>query len=63
QPISGGAAPSDKKNATPRIYGDKPLADWFQDNCKRGGLVKIEIISPTAIRIRTVATMPPRPSA
>ncbi len=39
------------------------MADWFQDNCKRGGLVKIEIISPTAIRIRTVATMPARPSA
>ncbi len=63
QPISGRITRSANRNVTPRISGNKPLADWFQDNCKRGGLVKIEIISPTAIRIRTVATVPPRPSA
>jgi hypothetical protein len=38
-------------NATPRIIGNKPLADFFKVNHRRGAFVRVEILSPTAVRI------------
>ncbi len=62
EPLSGRITRSANKNATPRIYGNKPLADWFQDSCRLGSFVKVEILSPAAIRIRNVSTAPSSPS-
>ena len=62
EPLSGRITRSANKNATPRVHGNKPLADWFQDNCKLGGVVKVEIMSLKALRIRNVATTPSSPS-
>jgi hypothetical protein len=51
KPRVGRISRSANRNATPRIFGNKPLADFFQKNFKRGGFVPIEIISLEAIRI------------
>jgi hypothetical protein len=50
-PLTGRISRSAQANGTPRVYGNKPLASFFQKNFKRGGFVSIEIISPEAVRI------------
>jgi hypothetical protein len=50
-PITGRVSRSANQNATPRIHGNKPLADFFQVHYKRGDSVKIEILSPTSMRV------------
>jgi len=50
-PIAGRVSRSANRNATPRIYGNKPLADFFQTKYKPGDSVQIDFISPTAIRV------------
>ena len=50
-PLVGRISRAANSNGTPRIFGNKPLADFFQKNFKRGGFVPIEIISLEAIRI------------
>ena len=39
------------KNATPRVFGNKALAAYFQQTCKRGGFVSVEIVSSAAVRV------------
>lgn len=51
QPVRGRVSRSANRNATPRVYGNKALIEFFQAHCRRGGLVRVEIISPTAIRV------------
>jgi hypothetical protein len=51
KPLVGRLSRSANSNATPRIYGNKPLVDFFQRNFKRGGFVSVEIVSPEVIRI------------
>ena len=51
EPISGRVSRRANLNATPRIYGNKPLATFFQANHARGGHVQVEILSPSAIRV------------
>lgn len=51
EPLVGRVSRSANKNATPRIYGNKPLADFFQKGFKRGDCVPVEIISLDAVRI------------
>lgn len=51
QPILGRISRSANTNATPRIFGNKRLAVFFQGHFKRGDLVSVEIISSDAVRI------------
>lgn len=51
RPLVGRITRSANRNATPRIFGNKPLADFFQKNFKKGGFVSVEIVSPEAVRI------------
>lgn len=51
QPLTGRITRTAQANGTPRIYGNKPLADFFQKNFRRGGFVSVEIVSPEAVRI------------
>ncbi len=48
---AGRVSRSANTNATPRVYGNKPLATYFQENCKRGEVVTVEFLSPTSLRI------------
>lgn len=50
-PIVGRVTRSANQNATPRIAGNKALAVFFQTQFKPGDSVRIEFISPTAIRV------------
>jgi len=49
-PTSGRVSRRDNTNATPRIFGRKALAEFFQRH-KQGDVVQVEIISPTAMRL------------
>lgn len=51
-PILGRITRTANRNGTPRVFGNKPLADFFQQQCGRGALVIVEIVSPTTLRIR-----------
>jgi len=51
RPIVGRLTRTANRNGSPRIFGNKPLRDYFQSSFERGGLAKIEIVSETAIRI------------
>jgi len=73
KPMVGRISRSANNNATPRIYGNKPLANFFQKHFKRGGVVSVEVTSLDAIRIggkadgpqaviKPVGTPPKRPS-
>jgi hypothetical protein len=55
QPIAGRVSRSANQNATPRVFGNKPLATFFQANYKVGDTVQIDILSPTAVRVRSGA--------
>ena len=50
-PLIGRISRSANSNATPRIYGNKPLANFFQKHFERGGVVPVEVISLDEIRI------------
>ena len=56
--IVGRVDRSANRNGTPRIFGNKVLANYFQQNYVRGARLPVEIISTTALRIggRTGAT-------
>jgi hypothetical protein len=51
RPLVGRISRTANSNSTPRIFGHKALADFFQKNFQRGGFVSVEIVSPEAIRI------------
>lgn len=51
QAVVGRVSRTANQNATPRIYGKKALAEFFQSTFKPGALVQVEIVSPTAIRV------------
>src|SRR5260370_38282648 len=51
KPVIGRVSRSANQNATPRIYGNKALAEFFQSQYKPGDRVKVDITSPTAVRI------------
>lgn len=38
-------------NGTPRIFGGKALRDWIQANLVRDGLMRVDVLTPTAIRL------------
>lgn len=50
-PTVGRMTRSANQNATPRVYGNKPLREFFQSNFKRGDSVLIEFVSPRSMRI------------
>lgn len=50
-PVVGRVTRSDNRNATPRIYGKKALATFFQTKYKPGDVVEVEVISPTSMRL------------
>ncbi|HYT73509.1 MAG TPA: hypothetical protein VEL79_02065 [Vicinamibacterales bacterium] len=58
-PVVGRISRSANRNATPRIFGNKPLAEFFQKNFKKGSSVPVEIISVEAIRIGSNHSGPP----
>jgi hypothetical protein len=51
EPTIGRVSRSANQNATPRIYGNKPLATFFQTKYEPGDMVSVEIISPTSVRV------------
>lgn len=51
KPLVGRISRSANSNATPRVFGNKPLAEFFQKNFKKGDFVAVEVVSPEAIRI------------
>lgn len=51
EPIVGRVSRSANQNATPRIYGNKQLAQFFQAKYKPGDLVPIDILTPTSMRL------------
>ena len=51
EPIRGRVSRSANSNATPRVYGHKALAEFFQRNCRRGGRLHVQIIAPTKLRL------------
>ena len=52
EPIVGGRVNrSANQNATPRIYGNKALQVFFQAHWKVGDTVRVEFISPIAVRV------------
>ncbi len=51
KPLVGRISRSANSNATPRIFGNKPLTDFFQKNFKKGGFVSVEIVAPEVVRI------------
>lgn len=50
-PLGGRVSRSANMNGTPRIYGNKPLATFFQEECTRGSMVTVEFLSPASLRI------------
>src|SRR5688572_13236585 len=51
EPTSGRMTRSANRNATPRVFGNRPLRDFFQSHCKVGDYVSVDFLSPVAIRI------------
>lgn len=51
EPLRGRVSRSANSNATPRVYGNKPLAEFFQRNCRRGGRLQVQVIAPTTLRL------------
>jgi hypothetical protein len=49
--VVGRVTRSANQNATPRIAGNKAMAEFFQAQFKPGDSVQIEFLSPTAIRV------------
>lgn len=53
QPILGSINRRANINGTPRIMGGIGLRDWFKTNASEKDTVSVEVLSPTAIRLRT----------
>lgn len=51
EPTSGRMSRSANRNATPRVFGNKPLRDFLQSQFKVGDYVSVEFLSPVAIRL------------
>lgn len=51
-PLKGYINRTANKNGTPRIMGGKELKNWINNNHKLNELLKVEIISPVAIRLK-----------
>lgn len=49
-------------NGTPRVLGGTELRDWFQANASTMGLITIDVMSPTSIRLVPGSTPPGPPS-
>lgn len=60
EPLVGRISRTANSNATPRIFGNKPLTDFFHRNFKRGGFVSVEIVSLDAVRIAGMTEGPHR---
>ncbi len=52
QPILGSINRRANTNGTPRIMGGTGLRDWFNANALEMDSISIEVLSPTAIRLR-----------
>lgn len=52
QPLARKIKRANQKKEYPRIYGGRELAQWFQQNFKRGEFVTVEIRSPNELRLR-----------
>jgi hypothetical protein len=52
EPILGSINRTSAGNSSPRIFGGRLLRFWFQERVREDGLVNIEVLSPTAIRLR-----------
>jgi hypothetical protein len=50
-PTAGSMSRSANRNATPRVYGNKPLQEFFQRNFRRGDFVFVEFVSLRSLRI------------
>lgn len=53
-PVVGRISRSVNQNATPRIYGNKALATFFQERFRVSDLVRVEVLADTAIRLKAV---------
>lgn len=53
QPILGSINRRANTNATPRIMGGVALRDWFKNNASENETVRVDVLSPTAIRLST----------
>ena len=51
-PILGSINRRANTNGTPRIMGGTQLSDWFQTKADEMATVSVEVMSPTAIRLR-----------
>jgi hypothetical protein len=51
EPVSGRMSRNANRNATPRVFGNKPLLDFFQSHFKVGDYVNVEFVSPRSVRI------------
>jgi hypothetical protein len=53
---TGRVSRSANRNATPRVFSNKPLQEFFHAGYKRGDFVFVEVVSPTSIRIGSQPT-------
>ena len=51
EPTPGRMSRSANRNATPRVFGNKPLREFFQSHFKVGDYVSVEFVSPVALRL------------
>jgi hypothetical protein len=51
EPTSGRMSRTANRNATPRVFGNKPLRDFFQSHFKVGDSMSVELLSPVAMRL------------
>ena len=51
EPLVGRSSRSANGNATPRIYGNRALAEFFQEWYRVGDTVRVEVISESSVRI------------
>jgi hypothetical protein len=52
QPTLGTINRRANSNGTPRVVGGTGLRDWFVANASIGGTIAVDVLSPTAIRLR-----------
>lgn len=51
EPILGTLNRRANGNRSPRIFGGKALREWIQGNLVRDGLMRVDVLTPTAIRL------------
>jgi hypothetical protein len=56
KPILGSINRTANRNATPRIMGGTGLRDWFQSAARSMHNITVQVLSPTAIRLRAAQT-------